>query len=197
MEELQTGMIRHNTNRQLAMGFAAVSYMYFLVDGALNYAGEATDVKKATTLATVFPGAGQLYNRNYWKIPVVVGGFSILGYVVNWNNRGYQRFKLAYEQRTDGRDETVDEFVTQYQEPDLLQQRNTFRRSRDLSLIFLSLFYVLQMVDAHATAHMQAWEVSDDLTRLDVDIAPSSERLFTQRAGPGGYTYGLTVSMKF
>jgi hypothetical protein len=198
MEELQTGMIRHNTYRQVAIGFAAASYMYFLVDGALNYAGEATHVKKATTLATVFPGAGQLYNRTYWKIPIVMGGFSILGYVVNWNNRGYQRFKLAYNQRTDGIDATVDEFVNySYTESDLLLQQNSFRRSRDLSIIFLSLFYILQMVDAHATSHMQDYDVSDDLSRLDINLPPSSERLFTQRAGPGGYAYGLTLSMRF
>jgi hypothetical protein len=198
MIELQSGMIRHNTNRQLAIGFAAASYMYFLVDGALNYAGTATDVKKATTLATVFPGAGQLYNRTYWKIPVVMGGFSVLAYVVNWNNRGYQRFKLAYDQRQDGIDSTVDEFVnTRFTETDLLQQRNAFRRSRDLSIIFLSLFYILQMVDAHATSHMQAYDISDDLSRVNLSLEPAMERLYTHRPGGGGNTYGLTMTMRF
>jgi hypothetical protein len=197
MEELQTSMIRHNTNRQLAMGFAAATYMYFLVDGALNYAGEATNVKKATTLATVFPGAGQLYNKTYWKVPVVVGGFSILAYVVNWNNRGYQRYKLAYEYRQDQVDETVDEFVTSRTESDLLQYRNSFRRSRDLSIILLSLFYVVQLVDAHATAHMQEWEVSDDLTRINLNLEPAMERLYTSRAGGGVNTYGLSLTMRF
>ncbi len=197
MSELQSNMIRHNTNRQLAIGFAAASYMYFLVDGALNYAGAATDVKKATTLATVFPGAGQIYNRTYWKVPIVMGGFSILTYVVNWNNRGYQRFKLAYEQRMDGIDETVDEFLGTMSDPDLLQWRNSYRRSRDLSIIFLGLFYIIQVVDAHASAHMKAYDVSDDLTRVKFDLTPSTERLYSHRAGGGFNTYGLSFSMRF
>ena len=195
MSELQNGMIRHNTNRQLAMGFAALSYMYFLVDGALNYAGEATDVKKATTLATVFPGAGQLYNRTYWKVPIVMGGFSILTYVVNWNNRGYQRFKLAYEQRMD--ENAVDEFFGVWSDNDLLQFRNSYRRARDLSIIMLGLFYIIQVVDAHATAHMKVYDVSDDLSRVRFDIEPSTQRLYTYSTGGGFNAYGLSFSMRF
>ena len=201
MVELQSNMIRHNTYRQLAIGFAAMSYMYFLVDGALNYAGTATDVKKATTLATVFPGAGQIYNGSYWKLPIVLGGVGILTYVVNWNNRGYQRFLLAYNQRTDGDDNTVDEFDgTGYnlQPNDLLQYKNSYRRNRDLSMIFLGLFYVLQLVDAHATAHMKTYDVSDDLTRVDVTFEPSVERLYTHRMGGGGVnTYGFSLNIRF
>jgi hypothetical protein len=196
MTELQTGMIRHNTYRQMAIGFAAMSYMYFLVDGVLNYSGAATHVKKATTLATVFPGAGQLYNRTYWKIPIVVGGTAILAYVVNWNNRVYQRFMLAYNQRMDGDDSTVDEFVeTGYGDERLLQQKQSARRSRDMSLIFLSLFYVIQLVDAHATAHMQDFDVSDDLAR--VALEPSLDRFYSHRLGGAVDTYGFSLSLRF
>ena len=200
MTELQTGMIRHNTYRQLAIGFAAASYMYFLVDGALNYAGTATDVKKATTLATVFPGAGQVYNRTYWKLPIVVGGVAILTYVVNWNNRGYQRFMLAYNQRTDGNDNTVDEFdgsSYSFTPADLLQWKGSYRRARDLSMIFLGLFYVIQLVDAHATAHMKDYDVSDDLSKLDLRFEPAMDRLYSHRLGGAVNTYGFSLSLRF
>ncbi len=63
MVDLQSNMIRHNTYRQLAIGLAAASYIYFLVDGTLNYSGTVDHVKKATTLATICPGAGQVYNK--------------------------------------------------------------------------------------------------------------------------------------
>jgi hypothetical protein len=191
---VQSRMIQHNTYRQLALGFAAASYMYFLVDGTLNYPGTATNVKKATTLAMVFPGAGQVYNKTYWKLPIVVGGTAILGYVVNWNNRGYQRFKTAYTQRMDGIDETVDEFDGQYGDSFLINQRDAYRRSRDLCMIFLGLFYIVQVIDAHATAHMTTYDVSDDLTRFE--FTPSMDRLYSYQAGSVN-TFGFSFSMRF
>lgn len=62
-------------------------------DAAVNYRYDASPVKKATTLATIFPGAGQVYNKSYWKLPFVVGGLATTIYTIDWNNRGYQRFK--------------------------------------------------------------------------------------------------------
>jgi hypothetical protein len=124
-----------------------------------------------------------------------MGGFSILTYVVNWNNRGYQRYKLAYEQLIDP--ESVDEFLGSVPAADLLQYRNSFRRARDLSIILLGLFYIIQAVDAHATAHMKAYDVSDDLSRIRFDIEPSAERLYTHGAGGGFNAYGLSFSMRF
>lgn len=57
-------------------------------------------MKKATTLACICPGAGQIYNKSYWKVPFVVGGFASMIYCIDWNNRGFQRFKKAYALRT-------------------------------------------------------------------------------------------------
>jgi hypothetical protein len=193
--ELQSNMIRHNTYRQMAIGFSALSYLYFLVDGTLNYPGTATNVKKATTLSLVLPGAGQAYNRTYWKLPIVVGGTAILAYVVNWNNRGYQRFKTAYNFRYDGIDETVDEFGPTWDDSRIVNLRDSYRRSRDLSMIFLGLFYIIQVIDAHATAHMKTYDVSDDLAR--VKFEPYIERLYTQRAGGGVETFGFSLSLRF
>jgi hypothetical protein len=196
MTELQSGMVRHNTYRQLALGFAFASYMYFLVDGTVNYFGPNTNVKKATTLAMVFPGAGQIYNKTYWKLPVVLGGTAILTYVVNWNNRGYQRFKTAYEYYDDGLDETVSEFEgTNITPQTMLQYRNSYRRQRDLSIIFLGLFYVMQVIDAHATAHMQTYDVSDDLSR--VTFTPSTDRYFSYLAGGPVNSFGFTLGVSF
>ena len=87
-------MIRSNTRRQVYLGLTVASYIYFIGDAAVNYStNEVSDVKKATTLACIFPGAGQIYNKSYWKVPFVVGGFAAMIYCIDWNNRGYQRFK--------------------------------------------------------------------------------------------------------
>ena len=95
-------MIRSNTRRQVYLGLTVASYIYFIGDAAVNYStNEVSDVKKATTLACIFPGAGQIYNKSYWKVPFVVGGFAAMIYCIDWNNRGYQRFKKAYRLLSD------------------------------------------------------------------------------------------------
>jgi hypothetical protein len=194
--ELQSNMLRHNSYRQIGMGLALASYMYFLVDGTLNYDGPATDVKKATTLAMAFPGAGQLYNGSYWKLPVVLGGTAVLTYVVNWNNRGYQRFKTAYEYRMDNDDNTVDEFEGSSTTPDImLSYKNSYRRNRDLSMIMLGVFYIVQVVDAHATAHMKTYDVSNDLSR--VSLTPSMDRFYSYRMGGPVNTFGFSLNLNF
>jgi hypothetical protein len=166
------------------------------MDGTINYPGTATNVKKATTLAMVLPGAGQVYNKTYWKLPIVIGGSAILAYVVNWNNRGYQRFKTAYNYRLDGIDETVDEFeASGWSDKRLANLRDSYRRNRDLSMIFLGLFYIIQVIDAHATAHMQSYDVSDDLAR--VSFEPSMDRLYSHRVGGAVNTYGFSLTMRF
>lgn len=93
-------MIRSNTRRQIYLGLTVASYLYFLGDAAVNYRYDASPVKKATTLATIFPGAGQVYNKSYWKLPFVVGGLATTIYTIDWNNRGYKRFKKAYSDRS-------------------------------------------------------------------------------------------------
>lgn len=198
MTQLQGRMIRHNTYRQLAFGFAGISYIYFLVDGTLNYPSKVNDIKKATTLATVCPGAGQIYNRNYWKVPIVVGGAAALLYCVDFNNRGYTRFKTALEYRTDDLDETVDEFTRNgisVSDSDLLYYKNSYRRNRDLCIILTGLFYLVQIIDAHATAHMKTYDISDDLSR--VEFTPSVGSYFAQRAGGNFTTLGFSLNIKF
>ena len=102
LDALQSRMIRSNTRRQAYLGVTIASYIYFIGDAAVSYkTNDVSDVKKATTLACIFPGAGQIYNKSYWKVPFVVGGFASMIYCIDWNNRGYQRFKKAYRLRYD------------------------------------------------------------------------------------------------
>lgn len=159
---VQTKMIRHNTYRQLLFGAAAAAYVGFLVDGVTNYPSELSRIQKATTLSMVCPGAGQIYNGSYWKLPIVVGGIASMIYVIDWNTRGYNRFKLAYDLRTDGDDTTVDEF-TGTSEETLRTYKNLYRRNRDLSIIGLIGVYLVQVADAHIDAHMKVYDISDSL----------------------------------
>lgn len=195
LTDLQGRMITHNTYRQLAFGFAAASYIYFLVDGVLNYPSEINNVKKATTLATICPGAGQVYNGDYWKLPIVVGGTAALIYCVDFNNRGYQRFKRAYDALTNEDPNVIDEFGGTRSAEQLLNWKNSYRRNRDLCIILTGLFYVVQLVDAHATAHMKSYDISDDLSA--VTFGPSMDNFFSYRLGGNVNTFGFSMNIRF
>jgi hypothetical protein len=200
LTELRGRMIRHNTYRQMAFGFAAASYIYFLIDGTLNYPSKVNDVKKATTLATVCPGAGQVYNKQYWKLPIVIGGGAALVYCIDFNNRGYQRFKKAYSQRINPNPDVVDEFVEadgsyQLSADQIINYKNTYRRNRDLCIILTGLFYIVQVVDAHAVAHMKTYDVSDDLTQ--VRFEPTVDNFYSQTLGGNVNTFGFSLNLTF
>lgn len=151
LDPAQCKMIRYNTTRTVFFVGAIASYLYFLGDGVLNYNGPENSVKKATTLAMICPGAGQLYNKSYWKVPIVVGAFATMGYVIDWNARGYKRYRTAYNQVVNGQ---PDEFEGRYSADYLKNMKDNFRRNRDLCIILTGALYLLNIVDAHVDAHL-------------------------------------------
>lgn len=198
VDPIQDKMIRHNTSRQLLLGGALAAYIYFLGDGAVNYPGELTRVKKATTLSTICPGAGQIYNGSYWKVPIVVGGIATMAYVIDWNNRGYKRFKLAFDQISDAErkgTERYDEFRSYGLSKSQIQTyRNSYRRNRDLCIILTCGFYLLNIVDAHVDAHLKDYDISDDLTYT---FGPSISTFQLASTGMSTNLYGVSFKMTF
>ena len=186
---VQTKMLKHKSYRTMLIGTAVASYMGFLVDGVINHPDEMSDIQKATTLSFVCPGAGQIYNGSYWKVPIVVAGMASMVYVIDWNQRGYTRFKTAYDLATDGDDSTVGEFPYTSEES-LRSIKNAYRRNRDLAIIGTVAVYLVQVADAHIDAHMQAYDISDNLS---MEVRPQ----ITQTAGPDGLTNNLGFSMSF
>jgi len=189
LDPWQQNMIRHNTYRQIFFGTAIAAYIYFIGDGVINYPGQMTDVKKATTLSTICPGAGQVYNGKFWKLPIVVGGLATLGYVIDWNNRGYQRFKLAYNQVSAGVD---DEFHGAYPASFLQNLRNAYRRNRDMSIILTGAFYLLNIIDAHVDAQMKTYDMGDDIT---MNVLPYFDTLYA--SGRPQMTVGMSFNVRF
>ena len=202
MNLLQRQKIRENTNKQIFMGTALASYIYFLGDAAMNYAtNDVSDVKKATTLSLIFPGAGQAFNKSYWKVPIVLGGMASMIYVIDWNNRGFNRFKTAYALRADFDEHpenypggvSKDEFQGRYSATFLKNLRDSYRRNRDLSILLTAGVYIFQAVDAHVDAHLKDFDISDDLT---VDLDPMFDYQYTQidKANP---VFGVNLNLKF
>lgn len=202
MNLLQRRMVKINTKRQLLWGAAAVSYIYFLGDAAIKYStNEVSDVKKATTLSLICPGAGQIYNKSYWRVPIVIGGMASMVYVFDWNNRGFKRFKTAYALRADFDEHpenypdgvSKDEFRGRYSATFLKNLRDSYRRNRDLSIILTAGVYAFQIIDAHVDAHLKDFDVSDDLT---VKLEPMFDYQYSYVSG-GNPVFGFNLNLTF
>ncbi|MFI3327756.1 MAG: DUF5683 domain-containing protein [Rikenellaceae bacterium] len=199
LNSVQAAMIRSNTRRQLYLGATVASFLYFLGDAVMNYStNDVSDIKRATTLAMICPGAGQVYNKSYWKVPIVIGGFGTLIYVIDWNNRGYQRFKTAYNLTyayENGEYETpVDEFGGAYSSTYMKSLRQQYRRSRDLSIIMLAGLYILQIVDAHVDAHFKSFDISDNLS---LSVEPTVSNVYSPASGRTNASYGFSIAARF
>ncbi|MEZ5196649.1 MAG: DUF5683 domain-containing protein [Bacteroidales bacterium] len=124
---------------------------------------------KASIYSMVLPGLGQAYNRKYWKIPIVYAGFGVVYYFVSFNNSEYQEWREAYNhalQNADGSEPPINEYEEKYgYDTDILKdQKDYYRRNRDLSYILGGVWYLLNIVDAAVDAHLFSWEVDEDLS---------------------------------
>ena len=204
LNALQRDMIKYNTMKQAFMFTTIASYLYFIGDAVINYTtNDVSHVNKATTLSTICPGAGQIYNKSYWRVPIVVGGFSAMIYCVDWNNRGYQRFQKAYRLKAAyDADPSLfpngsqDEFGGRYSASFLKNLRNSYRRNRDLCIILSAGLYILQIVDAHVDAHLRDYDISRDLS---VSITPAFGYSYNRMSGysGGGATVGMNLGFTF
>lgn len=127
-----------------------------------------TKPNRAALYSAILPGAGQFYNKHYWKVPVIYAIGGALGYFIVTNNREYKRFSKAYGLRIDGDSTTLDEFDTIYPSPNgeafLKNNRDYYRRNRDLSIILAVLAYGMNIVEANVGAHLNDFDISDDLS---------------------------------
>lgn len=196
IDKLMEPMIKHNTAKTIFLTGAIASYIYFIGDGVMNYDGGESRVKIATTLSTLCPGAGQFYNKSYWKVPIIVGAFATMGYVIDWNNRGYKRIRTAYDIQVmieAGNEGLSHEFSDRNISSDQLKTwKNSYRRNRDLSIIITAGFYILNIVDAHVDAQFKDFNVSDDLA---MNLYPSVDQIYL--SGGASNSYGMTLSLRF
>ena len=137
---------------------------------------------KAVWLSALFPGLGQIYNRRYWKLPIIVGGYMGLAYATTWNNGMLRDYSAAYSDIMDSDPATnsyMDFFPPTTPESSLdktwltkvLKSRKDFyRRNRDLCIISMVGVYLVAMVDAYVDASLSHFDISPDLS---IDVAPA------------------------
>ena len=122
---------------------------------------------KAAFYSAVLPGLGQIYNKRYWKVPIVYLGIGTSIYFYKLNNDDYNRFRNAYKRRLAGY--TDDEFWGNGTTPIVSSNRledaqETAKRNKDLSIAVAVLFYLLNIIDANVDAHLRQFNVNNDLT---------------------------------
>ena len=142
------------------------------------------DAIKAVWLGTIFPGAGQIYNKSYWKLPIVYGAFMGCGYAISWTQNRYSSYKTAYlDLYNDSQAGTVSEdpgksYIAVLPNGydlsrvggsgtwmnTLKNRQSTFRRYRDYSILAIIVAYALSLIDAYVDAQLFDYDISPDLT---------------------------------
>lgn len=128
----------------------------------------------AALFSAVVPGAGQIYNGKYWKVPVIYAFAGGLGYAISANYQEYSRFKEAYLIRIDTIPSTVDEFYPRYSTAALLSQISSFQETLELYYMSAFLLYVINIIDATVDAHLSTFDISDNLSLSIIPVFPSA-----------------------
>lgn len=137
---------------------------------------------RAVWMSALFPGLGQIYNRRYWKLPIIVGGYLGLGYATSWNNNMLKDYQQAYLDIMDD-DPSTNSYMNFFPpntvesnldrawlERLLRSRKNFYRRNRDLCIICMVGVYALAMVDAYVDASLSHFDISPDLS---IDWSPA------------------------
>lgn len=140
--------------------------------------------KKAGMYSSILPGLGQLYNRQYWKIPVVYAGGAIATYFIVQNLNNYDTYRKAYIGRINNPYPT-DQFTRIYSTDQLKQLQDDYQKYLDLTVLFSGIGYALQVVDAVVSAHLKNFDMSRDIS---FKVRPV--------ALPSGVGVGLVVNFK-
>ena len=180
-----------NTKMETAM-FAAAGLAYWgtLMDGVISFKADYPNAGKATLYSLLVPGLGQIYNKEYWKVPIYWGCMAGSWHFLDTNNINYKRFKRIHnEATTEGSD--YHEYISA---STALYWRDYYRRMRDYSIVALVGFYLLQAIDANVFASMQDFQVNDDLS---LNISPAVITPDTHFAMNTMPAFGLSLGFNF
>ncbi len=180
--------MRYKTQRNLYIIGASAFYVASVADALIVRTKDDHSPLTAMVFSALLPGMGQVYNQKLWKLPFVYGGLASVYYVIDFNQRGYKRFGNAIKLRPN------DEFAGTRSEKDLIVIRNAYRRNRDLAIIGISAFYLLNVIDAYVDAHFFSWDISDDLA---YNFEPLIQRNVMALDSPGTLTLGLRFNLNF
>ena len=163
------------------------------------------DTKRAMWLALVLPGSGQIYNRKYWKLPIIYGGFVGCAYAITWNNQMYHDYSQAYMDIMDDDPNTqsYNQFlhlgatidasnIERYKEI-FRKRKDKYRRWRDMGTFVMIGIYAFSVIDAYVDASLSEFDISDDLTlRVEPTMLNDNRYNNPLRSGALGVQCSLT-----
>lgn len=161
----------------------------------------APDPTRAVWYSALFPGLGQIYNRKYWKLPIVYGGFAATFYAYNWNSQFLKDYSQAYldimdnDPNTKSYEDIVPPSMLNSYNQDQLKnilkrQKDMFRRNRDLSIISMLGVYLLSVLDAYVDAQLFDFDINPDISmRVEPTI------IMPEKSAPQGV--GISWSLRF
>ena len=173
-----------------------------------NWATWRPNAKRAMWLAIVLPGAGQIYNRKYWKLPFVYGGFVGCAYAMRWNNQMFRDYSQAYMDIMDDDPNTqsynqflhlgakIDSSNLERYQRLFKNRKDKFRRWRDLSFFCLVGVYAISIIDAYVDASLSEFDISKDLSlRVEPTIINRSNGMQTNPLRDN--SLGVSCSLNF
>lgn len=146
--------------------------------------------RRVTLMSVVVPGLGQIYNKQYWKVPVIYAGLGGFTYLFISANREYQYYRSNLKAIYD--DDSSTQNTTGYSADNVQLQKVAYRKRRDLAAIGIGAIYLLNIIDANVSAHLKTFDVSDDLS-LQVSGRP---QLWPSASGIN-FGAGLSLRIKF
>ncbi len=188
----ETGDPGYKNARNLFYLGAALSYWGSVMDGISNYKYHKDVLPaRASLYSAMLPGLGQIYNGDYWKVPIFYGGFITVGYFISSNNSQFQRYKYMYYETSNPESPLYGKYNAQT----MKYYKDTYRRYRDYSILTGIVVYALNIIDANVFAHLQDFDISEDLTASFVPgvIMPVNPQL-SYNVGP---TVGLNLKLTF
>ena len=182
----------NSTAAALSFAGAGLAWWGSLMDGVIRYKpDDYPNAGKATLYSILLPGLGQIYNKEYWKLPLYLGGLGAAFHYYSDFNRNFQRFRNIYIEATNP-DVQYDGPITAEQ---ALYYRNIYRRYRDYSTLIIAAVYLLQVIDANVFSYMHNFEVTDDLSmRMEPVIGLPDYQL--AMATPGKFSTGMTFGVR-
>lgn len=143
---------------------------------------------KASFYSAVVPGLGQIYNKSYWKLPIVYGGIGAGLYFYIDNQKKFLGYQDEYKKRLQGIHDLNDPTYGRLDNDRLVRGQRFYQKNRDLSLVVTLAVYVLNVLDANVDAHLQQFNVDDDL---------SFQPTFQYNDLNGTYQFGGQITYKF
>ncbi len=183
--------------RKVQRGVPAVVGMLFLFffSGQNHVLGQAKQVvvpeehsAGKALLLSIAPGAGQIYNGQAWKVPIIYGAFAGMGYLIHYNYQKMSFFKDEYLYRVNHDGAAQDANYANYTTPNIYNLYNSYDRNYQLMIIIAVGIYALNLVDAYVYGHLYDFHIDDDIS---LNLTPSLQ------STPGGWVPSMGLQFRF